>query len=730
MRFFSFAAWILLATAASAVAANGAERASGDLFASRVRPILARHCFKCHGPDDKARKAGLRLDVRDLAVKPAKSGAIPIVPGKPDESELISRIFADDNGERMPPPAAKMPLSDSDKQLLKEWVIGGATYTQHWAFMPPRPQPPPKPARAGWAISPIDSFVQARLESEGIAPSEPADRAALLRRLSLDLIGLPPKLDELDQFLTDSSPTAYVKQVDRLLASPHYGERWARRWLDLARYADTNGYEKDRPRSIWPYRDWVIKALNADMPFDRFTLEQIAGDMLKDATQSERIATGFHRNTMLNEEGGIDPLEFRFHAMTDRVSTTATVWLGLTLGCAQCHTHKFDPIPHRDYYRFMALLNNADEPEMAVKSPGIERRRHELDEKIKAQVAALPNRFPVPDKADPYDRRPTDERRKAALASVFHEWVDHESNEAVRWTVLTPVKATANVPLLTVQKDASVLASGDQSKRDVYTLEFKTDLKRITAIRLEALPDERLPSGGPGRVYYEGPPGDFFLSEFTVTERGRAIKLGKATASGAKAAAASVAIDGDPQTGWSINGGQGRAHSAVFQLAEPLAEVQDLSIQLICERYYAAGLGRFRISATTDTRPVVARNTTAEIEQLLLIPESQRTSEQTAQLRQHFLMVTPELAKEREAIDRLRAEMPAYSTTLILHERPPDNPRPTFIHNRGEYLQPTERIEPGVLSILRNCRPARRRIGWRWHVGSRRRKTRCRVGLL
>ena len=295
--------------------------------------------------------------MRDEAVKPAASGAIPIVPGKPDESELVSRIFADDASERMPPAAAKLPLSEPDKQVLKQWIADGAEYKTHWAFVPPRQRPAAAspPTRAGRETPSMRSSWPAS-RRPGCSPSEPADRSTLIRRVSLDLVGLPPTPEEVEAFVQDRSPDAYEKLVDRLLASPHYGERWARRWLDLARYADTNGYEKDRTRSIWPYRDWVIQALNADMPFDQFTIEQLAGDLLPDATASQKIATGFHRNTMLNEEGGIDPQEFRFYAMTDRVATTATVWLGLTLGCAQCHTHKFDPIPHRDYYQFMALL--------------------------------------------------------------------------------------------------------------------------------------------------------------------------------------------------------------------------------------------------------------------------------------------------------------------------------------------------------------------------------------
>jgi Protein of unknown function (DUF1553)/Protein of unknown function (DUF1549)/Planctomycete cytochrome C len=692
----------LLLTAAIVIPVRSEEkgRTDQDPFTSKVRPILARHCFKCHGPDDKARKAKLRLDVRDQAVKPAASGAIPIVPDKPDESELVQRIFAEDANERMPPPAAKVPLSDADKRVLKKWIADGAEYKTHWAFIPPRPCPPPRVRHAEWPQNAIDTFILARLETAGMRPSERADPETLIRRLSLDLVGLPPTPEEVGAFLQDRSPAAYEKLVDRLLASPHYGERWARRWLDLARYADTNGYEKDRTRSIWPYRDWVITALNTDMPFDRFTVEQLAGDLLPDAMANQKIATGFHRNTMFNEEGGIDPQEFRFYAMTDRVATTATVWLGLTLGCAQCHTHKFDPIPHRDYYQFMALLNNADEPEMSVTTPETERNRHELEAKIAALVADLPNRFPPVEKADGDDRRTALERRKANLESRFIEWAGREAAQAVRWSVLRPTRATANLPHLSIEEDGSIFASGDQSKRDLYDLRFSTGLKRITAIRLEVLPDDRLPHGGPGRVFYEGTAGDFFLSELTVRAGDKPVILKQATASGQNGKAVAAAIDGDPQTGWSLGAGQGQPHAAVFQLAAPLNDADDLVIQLLFERYYAAGLGRFRISVTTDPQPITVRDTPTEIVNTLLTPEAQRSAEQNVQLRRHFLMIAPELAKERAAIEELRKGMPSSPTTLILQERPADNPRPSFIHNRGEYLQPTDRVQPAVLSIL------------------------------
>src|SRR3954464_6422648 len=365
-------------------------------FQREVRPILSGICFKCHGPDDATRKGGLRLDIREEALKPGKSGDIAIVPGDLSKSALVKRIFATDEDDLMPPPKAKMPLTDAQKDVLKRWVAEGAEYRPHWAFVAPKRPVLPEVKQKDWPRNEIDYFILARLEKEGFKPSEPADKYSLVRRVYLDLIGLPPTPEEADAFVNDSSSDAFEKVVDHLLESPHYGERWARRWLDLARYADTNGYEKDRPRSIWAYRDWVINALNKAMPFDQFTIEQLAGDLLPNPTQDQLIATGFHRNTMLNEEGGADPLEYRFHAMVDRVHVTATTWLGLTMACAQCHTHKYDPIQHTEYYKFMAFMNDANEPLMDLKDPKIAKKREEMQAKIDALEASLLDKFPAP----------------------------------------------------------------------------------------------------------------------------------------------------------------------------------------------------------------------------------------------------------------------------------------------------------------------------------------------
>ncbi|MEM7317268.1 MAG: DUF1549 domain-containing protein, partial [Planctomycetota bacterium] len=335
-------------------------------FRRDVLPILSEQCFACHGFDEEARQAGLRLDTFDGANGDSDSGESAIVPSKPEESELIRRIMADDEDERMPPPETEQVLTDKQKDVLRRWIEEGAKYEKHWSFEPPIATAPPE---IDGTSHPIDRFVQARLKRDGIKPSPRADQAVLLRRVSLDLIGIPPSVEELDTYLAAAekdSDAAYREAVDRLLASPHYGERWGRWWLDQARYADSNGYSVDAPRQIWKFRDWVIGALNDDMPFDQFTIEQLAGDLLPDATQDQQVATGFHRNTQINQEGGIDREQFRVDSVFDRVATTSTVWLGLTIGCAQCHDHKFDPIKQHDYYRLFAFFNNQDEPSIKV----------------------------------------------------------------------------------------------------------------------------------------------------------------------------------------------------------------------------------------------------------------------------------------------------------------------------------------------------------------------------
>ncbi len=364
-------------------------------YASAIKPILTRHCVSCHGAQKP--RGNLRLDTIAAALKGGKAGPA-IVPGHGAESPLIAAVRGDGEIERMP--LNRPPLASGEIELLERWIDqgphvipneapGSAPSPSHWAFVAPREGTPPALKNPTWARNPIDLFVLARLERAGLRPSAAADKAVLLRRVSLDLIGLPPSTDEIDRFVADDSRGAYERAVDRLLASPHYGERWARPWLDQARYADSNGFNIDAPRSIWKYRDWVIAALNSDMPFDRFAIDQIAGDLEPAKSLASRIATGFHRNTQINQEGGIDVEQFRIESVIDRVNTTGTVFLGLTIGCAQCHDHKYDPISQRDYYRLFAFFNNVDEPELDIATPAERARRTAINAQIDAWHTAL-----------------------------------------------------------------------------------------------------------------------------------------------------------------------------------------------------------------------------------------------------------------------------------------------------------------------------------------------------
>jgi hypothetical protein len=690
--------------------------AAGPDFAREVRPVLSNRCFKCHGPDTERQEAGLRLDLRDAALAELDSGTRAIVPGHPDDSELVARITSTDPDLVMPPPHTKVSLSAEEKRILTEWVAAGAEYRQHWAFVAPERPAVPEPATPAWPRGDIDRFIAARLDRERLAPAAEADRATLCRRVHLDLVGLPPTAAELDAFLADTRPDAYELLVDRLLASPRYGERWARRWLDLARYADTNGYEKDHERPMWPYRDWVIRALNDDMPFDQFTIRQIAGDLLPDATTDDVIATGFHRNTMINEEGGIDPLEFRYLAMVDRVGTTGATWLGLTTACAQCHTHKFDPITHTDYFALMALMNNADEPEWTIPGPELTKRRAEIARKIEVAWEALPAKWPVP-AAPPAEqvagsgepaRQPAgdDERRTADRATAFAAWDREESARALDWRIVRPTAMKTNLPHLVLRADGSILASGDITKSDVYELTLPAADVPVRAIRLEALPDESLPDHGPGLTAYEGPEGDFFLSEFEAVAEGRRLAVAKATDSfGGKAAhsssqsGAAKAIDGDMSSGWSTNGEQGRPHAAVFQFAEPVPAGVPVTVTLRFERHFACGLGCLRLSVT-DSADAEACGHTAEQEAALAKPATARTDEERRIVERRFLEAAPQLAEPVKAIRNLERQLRDGQRTLVLRERPADNPRPTFRHHRGEYTQPKEEVRPAAPAFL------------------------------
>ncbi len=846
------------------VAANSPD------FNHDVRPVLSQYCFKCHGMDEHGRKGGLRLDQAGSAMGKAKSGDIAIVPGKPEASELINRINSSDEDSVMPPPSTKVVLPAAAKEMLQKWIAGGADYQPHWAY-----QPPKQAALPIAGAHPVDAFIRSRLEKEHLEPSPEADRYTLARRIYLDLIGLPPTPEQADAFVKDADPKAYEKLVDSLLAAPQYGERWARRWLDLARYADTNGYEKDRPRQIWPYRDWVVKAINSDMPFDQFTIKQLAGDMLEKATPDDLIATGFHRNTMLNEEGGIDPQEFRYYAVVDRTNVTGTAWMGLTVGCCQCHTHKYDPILHTEYYQLMAFLNNASEPSYEITTDDLIQRRAAALEHIKKLERELPDKWPVGDVAwkacaakataasgnavevqgdgslvvtgnapekDTYtitfetDAIATDrlrlevlregaegpgrtahgnfvlseinvsiapknnpslsqpvklskaeadysqhdyavagaidgnpqtgwavdgapdgmksraatfhfatplklaqpvvwtvrldqnygtqhtlkrfrvslgtiateantasieQRRKAAMEKRFADWEKEESGKAVHWQVIRPVEMKSSMPQLTLRTDGSILAAGDVTKSETYDLKCGGSSSAITALRLEVLPDPSLPNNGPGMAFYEGSLGDFFLSEFQIVVGGERVKVSRATQSLPKGGDSAMKTqDENMSSGWSVDGGQGQAHSAVFVLDKPIPANAAMDLKLQSERHFACSLGCFRISVTGDAKPAEAHEYPAAVEDALAKDASARSEEEKALLRQSFLESAPELSGPANELRNARKSPPRGQSTLVISERPASNPRLTQLHHRGEFLQTKEEVHADVPAFL------------------------------
>ncbi len=484
-----------------------------------VRSILSNRCFACHGPDHDKLEAGLRLDQLESATSVLESGATAIVPGKPDDSELMHRILSDDESIRMPPPAFGAKLSEHESGLLRKWIAQGATLAKHWSFVPPqRPQLPRVPEEySSWVRSPIDSFALDKMLDKGLAPSLQADRSTLLRRWSLDLTGLPPSLEDQKSFLEDMSPNAYEHAVDRLLASPQYGEHWARKWLDLARYADSAGYADDPARTIWAYRDWVIRALNSDLPFDQFTIEQLAGDLLPNPTIDQWIATAFHRNTLTNNEGGTNDEEFRNVAIVDRVNTTMAVWMGVTMACAQCHNHKYDPISQADYFRVFAVFNQSEDADRGDESPRYDvyteeqlRQKETWQREIERLHAELHR----------HDPALTEEQR------TFESKIRSD----IAWQPLPPRSVqldsaslststgdlTSREPLLDSKSDAIKVAT--QANVDSISIELGLDKVQqllqgqpLHAFQIETIPDPNLPGGGAGLAG-----GNFVLSKVSL----------------------------------------------------------------------------------------------------------------------------------------------------------------------------------------------------------------------
>ena len=547
-------------------------------FNRDIRPILSDKCFQCHGPDANQRKGKLRLDSAQAATTPAASGSPAIVPGKLDESELNRRVSTLDLDEKMPPAKARKPLTAAEIQKLKTWIEEGAEYEAHWAFIPPVRPELPRARRDQWVRNPIDAFVLARLEKEGLSPAAEADGATLIRRLSLDLTGLPPTIQEVDAFLGDRRGDSFDRLVQRLLDSPHHGERWARIWLDAARYADSDGYEKDKSRKVHFYRDWVIRALNRDLPYDQFIIEQLAGDLLPGRTQDQVVATGFLRNSMINEEGGIDPEQFRMEAMFDRMDAIGKSILGLTIQCSQCHSHKFDPLTQEEYYRMFAFLNSTHEANIAVYTPQEQMTRADIYRNIREIESRIQHEHP-----DWPER--------------MHAWEDSLKTSPNSWEVVrTEVSANNDSGQKhELLEDGSILAAGYAPT--LHTTQFTAlkPVRTVAAVRLELLNDPSLPLQGPGRsakglcalteMRLEAAPAD-------KPEQKSEVKLVRATAdvnpperelepifddrSGRRRVTGPIgyAIDGKEETAWGIDAGPGRRNvprNAVFVLEKPVS---------------------------------------------------------------------------------------------------------------------------------------------------------------
>jgi hypothetical protein len=453
-------------------------------FNRDVRPILSNNCFACHGPDEKVRKAELRLDTREGALAKIDDH-FAVVPGKPELSELLKRVSSDKASQLMPPAKTGKKLSKAEIDILSRWIKEGGNYSKHWSYVPPVRPELPAVKNAAWAKTPLDRFILARLEKEGLAPMPEADRYALARRLALDLTGLPPTLAEADAFVKDASPDAYEKYVDVLLKKESYGEHWARLWLDLARYADSAGYADDPKRTIWAYRDYVIKSFNKNKPFDQFSIEQIAGDLLPKATEEQIIATAFHRNTMTNSEGGTNDEEFRSVAVVDRVNTTLTTWMGVSIACAQCHTHKYDPITQKEFFGLYAILNNTADADRNDETPlhsFISEEQKKEKAAWEAEVAVIGQKF-----------------RDAApkLVAAQQEWEKSLSLNP-KWNTPKPssVKSKAGLALA-IREGGSIFVEKPAAK-DTFTVELPLSAKRLTGLRLDALPDPKLPGMGPG----------------------------------------------------------------------------------------------------------------------------------------------------------------------------------------------------------------------------------------
>lgn len=704
---------MLLVTALAITASTQANESfsnsdrEGD-FVRDVRPLFVKHCISCHGSDKQ--EAGLRLDIRQAALQGGDSGR-SIIPGKSADSRLIDYVSGV-NPDLVMPPTGKI-LTEREVDILRAWIDGGALWPEsesaaiatndHWAYQPIQAVKPPTVSATSLLHNPIDQFVLAVLERQGLSLSPEADRTTLIRRLSLDLLGLLPSIEDVDEFVADTSPMAYERLVDRLLQSPHFGERWGRHWLDMARYADSDGYEKDNARpDAYRWRDWVIDAINQDLPFDQFTIEQLAGDLLPNATDWQRLATAFHRQTLTNTEGGADQEQFRVEACFDRTETTGAIWLGLTIGCARCHSHKYDAISQREYYQLYSFFNNGDEQTHVVPKS--------LDEVRTYQLAK-----------EAYDTKLTKLSRELAaaqaqLGSTLLAWeADIQSKQALMAAKplnqyqLTDQTAKGPEGVSFEQlPDGSYLVRGQNPDASSYTLVGKAN-PAFDTIRLDALTDDSLPAKGPGRVSH----GNFVLSEIVVESStsedfsdAARLELVDAQADHqqtGKPWLAKHTIDGDLQTGWAIGPQYGKNHWIEIRLRQPQVESSNRFLRVSLHQMYGKQhtLGRFKLSLQSGSVPdwILPK----DIVDILAIASSERSDQQRSRLLDHVSREHPSTKQLLERMDELKKQEPTKPeiSVRVIAQRT-NQPRETFVLRRGEFLEPLKeaQVQPAGLGTL------------------------------
>jgi len=675
---------LLSAIVASSVAATLPDKIS---YNRDIRPVLSDNCLFCHGPDQNKRKGKLRLDIREEAVTKKA-----LVPGKPNESELIKRISTTNPDDLMPPPESHKTLTPAQKQLFRLWIAQGAEYQNHWAYVPPvKPSVPT--GRNG-----IDSLVLKRLKEIGLKPSPEADRRTLARRLFFDLIGLPPKPGEIAAFEEDKSSEAYGRLVEKLLASPHYGERMAINWLDAVRFADTIGYHSDNPRNIWPYRDYVIRSFNENKRFDQFTREQLAGDLLSNNGLEQKVGSAFNRLLLTTEEGGAQPKDYEARMLTDRVRAVSTVWLGQTIGCAQCHDHKFDPIKSRDFYSLGAFFADIQEPIIGRREDGT----LVPDEKQAGELAKL--------EGEVTQRQKDYEASRPELVAKWEQAALEAIAAETNWTLLAPEKMTSEAGVKLMADNDRIISAEKEPKdgKDTYRITVKTNLKDVAGFRLEALTGDKLPGHGPGRAG----DGNFILTEFSVEDADtNKIILSEATATFEETGyPASAALDGKRETdnGWAIQGVTGVEQAIYFATRNPISSDDEVSVTFIIQQTGGGNkvLARFSLAATTNPGLVRAPKTALpkpEIVELLKVAVGERTEAQKQQLAAYQRSAAPELIEHRRRLAEAKKAKTDFEATVprCLVSVAAEEPRTVRVLPRGNWMIETgDIVQPALPAYL------------------------------